>query len=83
MIEEGTEPVVYVRDRQSANGTFVNGILIGRGNGVTPGWLLEHGDIVSSGADWRFKVKLLKRNRVPLSDLQLAEAKASQNARRC
>lgn len=77
MIEEGVEPVVYVRDRQSANGTYVNGILIGRGCGVTPGRLLEHGDVVSSGADWRFKVKLLRMKRVPLSDVQLAEAKVS------
>lgn len=78
MIDEETEPVVYVRDRQTANGTFVNGILIGRGSGVTPGRLLEHGDIVSGGTDWHFSVKLLKMNRVPLSDIQMTEAKVCQ-----
>lgn len=77
MIDEDTEPVVYVRDRQTANGTFVNGFLIGRGSGISPGRLLEHGDIVSGGTDWQFSVQLLRMKRMPISDVQMTEAKVS------
>lgn len=77
MIDEKAEPVLYVRDRQTANGTFVNDILIDQGSGVTPGRLLEHGDIVSGGTVWHFSVKLLKMNRMLLSDVQMTEAKVS------
>ncbi|KAJ4391330.1 hypothetical protein N0V93_004947 [Gnomoniopsis smithogilvyi] len=75
IIDEEAESMVYVRDRQSANGTFVNGILIGRGNGITPGRLLEHRDVVTSKANWHFRVRLLEMKRAPLNGIQLAEAK--------
>ncbi|KAJ4418162.1 hypothetical protein N0V82_005737 [Gnomoniopsis sp. IMI 355080] len=74
-IDKEAEPMVYVRDRQSANGTFVNGSLIGRSSGVTPGRLLDDGDIITSKAKWHFRVKLLAMKRMPLSTIQRAEAK--------
>lgn len=77
VLDDETQPVVYVRDRQSANGTFVNGILIGRGNELSPGRLLEHGDLVTSTMNWHFRVKLRNMKRTPLSDIQLAEARVS------
>lgn len=77
MIEDNAEPLVYIRDRQSANGTFVNNILIGKSGEVTPGRLLEDGDTVTIKPNWHFKVKLLAMKRTPLTRLQLAEAKVS------
>lgn len=70
--------MVYVRDRQSSNGTFVNGALIGRSSGVSPGRLLEDGDVVTSKANWQFRVKLLAMKRTPLNNIQQAEAKVSR-----
>lgn len=78
MIEDDTEPMVYVRDRQSANGTFVNDVLIGKGMEVTPGRLLENGDMITIKPNWHFRVKLLAMKRTPLTELQLAETKVSQ-----
>ncbi|KAM5345393.1 hypothetical protein ACJ41O_011255 [Fusarium nematophilum] len=44
VVYEPTVNHVYVRDRKSCNGTFVNGQLIGSGPEISPGYLLQHGD---------------------------------------
>lgn len=50
------QPMVYVRDRQSTNGTFVNGYLIGQGALKTPGRLLSNCDFVTIEPHWRFTI---------------------------
>jgi hypothetical protein len=40
-------PLVFVRDRQSSNGTFVNHRVIGKGPSLSSGWLLEDGDVIA------------------------------------
>lgn len=80
--DESLKPMVYVRDRQSANGTFVNGKLIGRGPHVTPGRVLEHGDVVTigptkAGARWTCKVKLPFMQSEHLTEVQTLEAQVS------
>ena len=46
VVYEPTVNHVYVRDRKSSNGTFVNGQLIGSGPDITPGYLLQNGDVI-------------------------------------
>ncbi|KAF4999021.1 hypothetical protein FDECE_11637 [Fusarium decemcellulare] len=48
VVYEPTINHVYVRDRKSCNGTFVNGQLIGAGPEITPGYLLEDGDLFAN-----------------------------------
>ncbi|KAJ4264899.1 hypothetical protein NW762_005142 [Fusarium torreyae] len=48
VVYEPTVNHVYVRDRKSSNGTFVNGQLIGSGPDITPGYLLQNGDLFAS-----------------------------------
>ncbi|RDA83709.1 hypothetical protein CP532_0216 [Ophiocordyceps camponoti-leonardi (nom. inval.)] len=43
---------VYVRDRNTRNGTFVNGVRIGIGSGVSPSHLLQDGDVVEIHPNW-------------------------------
>ncbi|KAF4956430.1 hypothetical protein FSARC_11566 [Fusarium sarcochroum] len=45
VVYEPTVNHVYVRDRKSSNGTFVNGQLIGSGPDITSGYLLQDGDL--------------------------------------
>lgn len=73
--------MVYVRDRQSSNGTFVNGKLVGKGPLVTPGYLLKKGDVVTVGnepkAKFSFEVDMDPITTQTLTPLQLEEAKVS------
>lgn len=75
--DDEEKPLLYVRDCQSLNGTFVNNVLIGKGSRVTNGRLLENGDTVTIAPHWHFKVKLMDKETPPLSDIQLAEAEVS------
>jgi pSer/pThr/pTyr-binding forkhead associated (FHA) protein len=43
---------VYVRDRKSLNGTFVNDRLIGKGPDIAPGYLLQDGDVITILPRW-------------------------------
>ncbi|KAF4448149.1 hypothetical protein F53441_8407 [Fusarium austroafricanum] len=45
VVYEPTVNHIYVRDRKSSNGTFVNGELIGSGPEINPGYLLQNGDL--------------------------------------
>lgn len=46
--EEGRHtPLVFVRDRQSSNGTLLNKKCIGKKPDITPGRLLQDGDVIS------------------------------------
>ncbi|KXJ97462.1 kinase-like domain-containing protein [Microdochium bolleyi] len=55
----GELPMVYVRDCQSLEGTFVNGCCIGsKAQGHTPGYLLSHGDVITIAPYWEFHVEL-------------------------
>ncbi|UNI21384.1 Non-specific serine/threonine protein kinase [Purpureocillium takamizusanense] len=46
--------LVYVRDRNSRNGTYVNRIQIGKTTGPSPGYLLKHGDVINILPYWSF-----------------------------
>ncbi|KAM0664164.1 hypothetical protein ACQRIU_006747 [Beauveria bassiana] len=48
---------VYVRDRKSCNGTFVNGLCIGDSHRMSPGYLLTDGDIIEIRPYWQFLFK--------------------------
>ncbi|KAG8414993.1 hypothetical protein J3458_008880 [Metarhizium acridum] len=68
--------LVYVRDRKSFNGTFVNGILIGKGRDISSGYLLEDGDIIEILPYWKFTFH--QENgppRVKMNKIQLAESR--------
>lgn len=70
-------PLVFIRDRGSANGTYVNGQHIGKRPELSPARLLEHGDIITIGLFPRVVLKytqLLKpRCSYRLSHLQRQE----------
>ncbi|KAG9253865.1 kinase-like domain-containing protein [Emericellopsis atlantica] len=46
---------VFVRDRQSVNGTYVNNVYVGQGPDITPGYLLEDGDVIEIKPYWKFR----------------------------
>jgi hypothetical protein len=46
VVYEPTINHIYVRDRKSSNGTLVNGKAIGSGPDISPGYLLQHGDMI-------------------------------------
>ncbi|CAN8097182.1 unnamed protein product [Discula destructiva] len=73
--DKTVQPMICVRDRQSNNGTYVNGKLIGKGPDVTPGRLLENGDVVSIKPQCFFTVKLPTAEPQPLSKIQTLEVK--------
>ncbi|KAK7428924.1 hypothetical protein QQZ08_004538 [Neonectria magnoliae] len=67
---------IYVRDRKSSNGTYVNGQLIGMGPRISPGYLLQHGDVIEIRPYWTLT---LVQDRAPprhdLDSLQAEECK--------
>ncbi|KID89255.1 Protein kinase-like domain protein [Metarhizium guizhouense ARSEF 977] len=68
--------LVYVRDRKSFNGTFVNGILIGKGRDISSGYLLEDGDIVEILPYWKFMFRQDNGPpRVKMNKIQVAESR--------
>ncbi|KAJ3496533.1 hypothetical protein NLG97_g2584 [Lecanicillium saksenae] len=67
---------VYVRDRKSCNGTYVNGLSIGNSHKMSSGYLLTDGDVIEIRPYWRFLFK--QETLAPeesLNKLQLQEAK--------
>ena len=73
---------VYVRDRKSINGTYVNRMLVGVGPQITPGYLLQDGDVIEIRPHWKFKFReIIKPIRRPLTDLQTEESKVSGTRR--
>lgn len=78
MVYEPGVNLVYVRDRKSFNGTFVNGILIGKGRDISSGYLLEDGDIVEILPYWKFMFRQDNGPpRVKMNKIQLAESRVS------
>ncbi|KAK0711036.1 kinase-like domain-containing protein [Lasiosphaeris hirsuta] len=60
--ESKHSPLVFVRDRQSLNGTYVNDRLVGKGPNVSPAFLLQNGDIVTIAPHVMFRfTQLAKR----------------------
>ncbi|PTB67847.1 kinase-like protein [Trichoderma citrinoviride] len=71
---------VYVRDRKSVNGTFVNGQLIGSGPQITPGYLLEDGDVIEIQPHWKFLFRQPRKPPTrPLTAIQTAECQFFKN----
>ncbi|KAG6032514.1 hypothetical protein E4U41_007217 [Claviceps citrina] len=67
---------IYVRDRKSFNGTYVNQMLVGKGPNLCSGFLLEDGDTIEILPYWKFI--LHQENsppKVELSKIQLAESR--------
>lgn len=52
VVYDETNKHVYVRDRNSSNGTFVNNTRIGAESEVSSGYLLEHGDVIEIHPHW-------------------------------
>lgn len=69
---------VYVRDRKSINGTYVNEQLAGAGPDISPGFLLDDGDVIDIRPHWKFKFKqdgtILRRE---LTSVQREECEVS------
>ncbi|KAH6624444.1 hypothetical protein B0J18DRAFT_397270, partial [Chaetomium sp. MPI-SDFR-AT-0129] len=72
-------PLVFVRDRGSANGTSVNGRIIGKGVTLSPSKLLEEGDIITVGTHPHLRLQYAEstniRSSYTLSRLQRQEVK--------
>ncbi|KAK4141662.1 kinase-like domain-containing protein, partial [Dichotomopilus funicola] len=75
----GHPPLVFVRDRGSANGTSVNGRIIGKGVTLSPSKLLEEGDIITVGTHPHLRLQYAEstniRSSYTLSRLQRQEVK--------
>lgn len=75
--------MVYVRDRESTDGTYVNGRLIGGREDdksktkVTQGRIVRHGDIVSVGSDVMFEIVHPFIPKLKLNTLQAQEVLVS------
>lgn len=81
IFDEEHYPMLYVRDRGSTSGTYVNGKLIGgRETGddkVSPGTILRHGDVVSVGEDVKFEVVHPFIPKLRLNEVQTKEVLVS------
>ncbi|SPJ76260.1 related to calmodulin-binding protein kinase [Fusarium torulosum] len=64
VVYEPTVNHIYVRDRKSSNGTFVNGQLIGSGPEISPGYLLQ--DVVQNQPPPRHKLTSLQQEECKL-----------------
>lgn len=75
--------MLYVRDRGSTSGTYVNDKLIGGREDnnekrvVTPGRILRHGDIVSVGENVKFEVVHPFIPKLRLNEVQTKEVLVS------
>ncbi|KAL6860895.1 kinase-like protein [Trichoderma novae-zelandiae] len=71
---------VYVRDRKSVNGTFVNGQMIGSGPQISPGYLLEDGDVIDIQPHWKFLFRQPRKPPTrPLTAIQTEECQIFQD----
>jgi hypothetical protein len=75
--DSSVRPLIYVRDRQSQNGTRVNGELLGRGEALSTAWAMDDGDEVHIGPHLSFRLVLLRvsGSEHKLSELRQKEAK--------
>lgn len=68
--------MVYVRDRQSNNGTLVNGKPISKGGGsITPARLLQDGDTIAISPNVTFRFIQPMTPRETLTSFQSEEVK--------
>lgn len=76
-------PLVFVRDRGSANGTAVNGKVIGKGVKLSPSRLLMDGDVITIGDYVHLKltyIQLLSASpRYALTPLQRQEVEVGKH----
>lgn len=69
---------IYVRDRKSVNGTYVNGQLVGAGPEISAGFLLDDGDVIEIRPHWRFMFRQAGPiMRHDLSEIQRSECRVS------
>ncbi len=77
-------PLVFVRDRGSANGTAVNGQVIGKGPKLSRSRLLEDGDIITIGLHPRLKLGYTDLSSTPpsytLSHIQQEEVEVRRES---
>ena len=70
---------VYVRDRKSCNGTYVNNKLIGVAPNLSSGFLLQDGDIITIRPYWNFTFRQHRSPpRCELTNLQIEECKVGK-----
>lgn len=72
--DQTAETLVFVRDRQSLKGTFVNDTLLGNKTTISNGKLLDNGDKITIKPGITIKVILLDMDRIPLTEVQQREA---------
>ncbi|KAL7788320.1 kinase-like domain-containing protein [Trichoderma ceciliae] len=71
---------VYVRDRKSVNGTFVNGEIIGIGPHISSGYLLQDHDVIEIRPHWKFLFRQPRRPPPrPLTAIQTDECQVFEN----
>jgi pSer/pThr/pTyr-binding forkhead associated (FHA) protein len=77
--KSNVQPLIYVRDRQSQNGTHVNGGLVGRGPRLSTARVLQNGDVVQIRPHLSFQVVHYGSERpcIGLSEAQRKEVKVS------
>ena len=54
--DPSVQPLIYCEDLESVNGTYVNGLCIGRWGQEKVGYLLCHGDFIEVCPQWRFQL---------------------------
>jgi hypothetical protein len=74
--------MVFMRDRSSLSGTWVNGLCIGSKKRTnSPGYLLSHGDTIRIEPYWEFEVRIASDGEChqPLTEIQCIEARLFEN----
>ncbi|KAI1460640.1 kinase-like protein [Annulohypoxylon moriforme] len=70
-------PLIYIRDCQSLEGTYIDETCIGnKAKGPSPGFYLSRDVVISIKPHWKFRVSLLDRSdfKSPLTAIQLKES---------
>lgn len=75
MVYEPSICHVYVRDRQSSNGTYVNGELVGVGPDMSSGYLLQQSDLIEIRPHWSFVFE--QTHDTPCHELTTVQVKES------
>jgi pSer/pThr/pTyr-binding forkhead associated (FHA) protein len=67
-------PLIYCEDRDSTNGTWVNDTLIGRRDSPRSPYLLNDGDVITMGPQFRFRF----RQMAPAREIELDEVQTQE-----
>ena len=68
-------PQIYCGDLESTNGTFLNGVCIGKLGDDKMGHLLCDGDVVEIKPDWQFEFRQSIKNAIPKGPKEIEDIK--------